>query len=437
MFLFQYICCFILLSNVKSLICPIYNLYNNESNTCDNNSSLCTYIQTQSNDRRCLGIYTFNKNLKSKENSICIRQLALVDDYEEKYYNLTECILDIDRTGNNLLCRCNTDNCTLNWKINQTLYKKIHLLNQEYNNWFIPLIILFFIIINIIIFILILNHCWYKKTKEKNREYFFENLSSTSTNISHTEIDEFLSSNPTYESIISRNKTNIIYQASITGKENLQHVAIKLYSEQQYKNIFENELQTLKLIHHSTIINFISYGWFNLSPYIIFEYYDLGSLNHYLYTHKLSWSICYSFLNSLLDAIDYLHYEAFSSTDYLTSNRLCKPIIIHRDIKSSNILIKSKPNLTLCLSDFGLAKILPTILTPSDFIQIGTYRYMAPELLELAITHTSDALCKVDMYALGLVMWEIVTQCQEYPCKYISMYIYIYVLDMKKLRILD
>ncbi|CAF4401863.1 unnamed protein product, partial [Rotaria magnacalcarata] len=29
---------------------------------------------------------------------------------------------------------------------------------------------------------------------------------------------------------------------------------------------------------------------------------------------------------------------------------------------------------------------------------------------------TSDALCKVDMYAVGLVMWEIVTQCQDYPC---------------------
>jgi hypothetical protein len=42
---------------------------------------------------------------------------------------------------------------------------------------------------------------------------------------------------------------------------------------------------------------------------------------------------------------------------------------------------------------------------------------MAPELLELAITHTSDALCKVDIYALGLVMWEIVTQCYDYSCK--------------------
>ncbi len=162
------------------------------------------------------------------------------------------------------------------------------------------------------------------------------------------------------------------------------------------------------------LISFISHGWHVLSPYIILEYYDLGSLNNYLRSHKLSWSICYSFLVSLIDAIDYLHYEELSLNNY---NRIRKPILIHRDIKSSNILLKSNPNLSLCLSDFGLAKILPPILTPNDFIQIGTYRYMAPELLELAITHTSDALCKVDIYALGLVMWEIITQCQEYPCK--------------------
>ncbi len=143
-------------------------------------------------------------------------------------------------------------------------------------------------------------------------------------------------------------------------------------------------------------------------------------MNNYLRSHKLSWSTCHSFLLSLVDAIDYLHYEDLSPDDYSTLNRIRKPIITHRDIKSSNILIKSNPNLSLCLIDFGLAKILPPILTPNDFIQIGTYRYMAPELLELAISHTSDALCKVDMYALGLVLWEIVTQCQEYPCKRIE-----------------
>jgi serine/threonine protein kinase len=134
---------------------------------------------------------------------------------------------------------------------------------------------------------------------------------------------------------------------------------------------------------------------------------------------KYSWSTCYSFLDGLLQAVDYLHYEDLSSQHYFTSTRIRKPIIIHRDIKSSNVLVKSNPQLTLCLTDFGLAKILSPILTANDFIQIGTYRYMAPELLELAISHTSEALCKVDMYATGLVLWEIISQCDDYPSRII------------------
>ncbi|CAF5223867.1 unnamed protein product, partial [Rotaria magnacalcarata] len=88
--------------------------------------------------------------------------------------------------------------------------------------------------------------------------------------------------------------------------------------------------------------------------------------------------------------------------------------IVHRDIKSSNILI-DKSELNLCLTDFGVAMALPPVLTERDFVQIGTMRYMAPELLEGVIAHTREALCSVDMYALALVMWEILTQCEVYP----------------------
>ncbi|CAF4612909.1 unnamed protein product [Rotaria sp. Silwood1] len=397
---------------------------------------LIIFFITQSNYRRCLGIYTFDKNFKTKENLISIRQLALVDDFEEKYSNITECILDVDKTGTNLLCRCNSNNCTLKWKtaenLNQKFYLKHKLIKQyEYNNC-------------IIIIIMIMKYKWYKKTYEKDDRSFLANISCASTNISNTEIDEFLSSNPTYQSIISHGKNSIIYRAWTTEKDNLQHekklVAVKVYHSQQYKNIFENEVQILRMIDHSAIVNFISHGWHDLCPYILLEYYNLDSLNNYLHSHKLSWSICYSFFASLLNAIDYLHYEDLLPNDYLTSNRIRKPIIIHRDIKSSNILIKSNPTLSLCLSDFGLAKILPPILTPNDFIQIGTYRYMAPELLELAITHTSDALCKVDMYAVGLVLWEIVTQCQDYSCSidYQLPYAeYINTNEMNENKILD
>lgn len=163
--------------------------------------------------------------------------------------------------------------------------------------------------------------------------------------------------------------------------------------------------------------SFIGAGWHDQCPYLIFEYYPLGSLDQYLKRGKFSLNTCYAFLRSLLQAIDYLHYEDLSPTDYFTSHRIRKPIIVHRDIKSSNLLVKNTSELSLCLTDFGLAKILPPVLTVNDFIQIGTYRYMAPELLELAISHTSEALCKVDIYASALVMWEIVGQCVEYPCK--------------------
>ena len=88
--------------------------------------------------------------------------------------------------------------------------------------------------------------------------------------------------------------------------------------------------------------------------------------------------------------------------------------IVHRDIKSSNILV-CKNELNLCLADFGVAAALPQILTEKDFVQIGTMRYMAPELLEGVIAHTREALCSVDMYAMALVMWEVITQCDVYP----------------------
>ncbi|CAF1316062.1 unnamed protein product [Adineta ricciae] len=416
---------FLLISSTSSLICPVYNVFNNETSaliSCDTNLSSCTYLTTQSTARRCLGIYNFDRNFQAQDQRIRIRQLATIDDFEAKYSNTTDCILNLDRTGNNLFCQCNSDNCTLKWRRAENLYTRMSyhenvFKHDEDNNWFLPLIVIVLVIIVISIIVLMKYHGFHK-SNEKDNQSFSANLSTASTDISHAEIDEFLSSNPTYQSIISHGKTSIIYRAWTTDKDSFQYekkpVAVKVYHGQNYRHMFENEVQILRMIRHSTIVNFISHGWHDLSPYILLEYHEMGSLENYLRSHKLPWSTCYSFLVSLVDAIDYLHYEDLSPNIYLPANRIRKPVIVHRDIKSSNIVVKCKPELSLCLIDFGFAKMLPPILTTRDFIQIGTYRYMAPELLELAITHTSDALCKVDMYALALVLWEIVTQCEDY-----------------------
>lgn len=45
-------------------------------------------------------------------------------------------------------------------------------------------------------------------------------------------------------------------------------------------------------------------------------------------------------------------------------------------------------------------------------VQVGTLRYMAPEVLEGAINFQRDAFLRIDMYALGLVTWELVSRCK-------------------------
>ncbi|NXI03248.1 AVR2B protein, partial [Nicator chloris] len=83
----------------------------------------------------------------------------------------------------------------------------------------------------------------------------------------------------------------------------------------------------------------------------------------------------------------------------------------HRDFKSKNVLLKN--DLTAVLADFGLAVRFEPGKPPGDTHgQVGTRRYMAPEVLEGAINFQRDAFLRIDMYAMGLVLWELVSRCR-------------------------
>ncbi|CAG0881720.1 unnamed protein product [Darwinula stevensoni] len=92
-----------------------------------------------------------------------------------------------------------------------------------------------------------------------------------------------------------------------------------------------------------------------------------------------------------------------------------KPAIAHRDIKSKNILVKLDG--TCCIADFGLAvthQQKTGELNLCDNPRVGTRRYMAPEVLDLTMsTDCFDSFCKVDMYAVGLVLWEVARRCHD------------------------
>jgi TGF-beta receptor type-2 len=91
-----------------------------------------------------------------------------------------------------------------------------------------------------------------------------------------------------------------------------------------------------------------------------------------------------------------------------------KYAIAHRDVKSANVLVRGE-NGDCVVSDLGFALILDPGRDEKDLAntgQVGTFRYMAPEVLDARINlQNIQAFKQIDIYALGLVMWEVVWRC--------------------------
>ncbi|XP_049882551.1 uncharacterized protein LOC126378339 [Pectinophora gossypiella] len=127
-----------------------------------------------------------------------------------------------------------------------------------------------------------------------------------------------------------------------------------------------------------------------------------GSLRARLQAAPLSWPQYARLAHGLAAALAHLHSHSGS-----------KPCVVHRDVNSNNVLIV---NGDARLADLGLAQVLPPRSQPSQpsrIAEAGTLRYLAPEALEgaLDLSEARAALCAVDVFALGLVLWELLWRC--------------------------
>ncbi|XP_063068990.1 bone morphogenetic protein receptor type-2-like [Engraulis encrasicolus] len=104
----------------------------------------------------------------------------------------------------------------------------------------------------------------------------------------------------------------------------------------------------------------------------------------------------------------------------MCEKKVYKPAVSHRDLNSRNVLVRNDG--TCVISDFGLSMKLTgnRLLRPGEeenaaISEVGTIRYMAPEVLEGAVNlrDCESALKQVDMYALGLIYWEIFMRCTD------------------------
>lgn len=190
-----------------------------------------------------------------------------------------------------------------------------------------------------------------------------------------------------------------------------EEVAVKVFPVQDKQSwLSEQEIYKLPYMDHPNVLQFIGVEKHgdNLQAefWLITEYHDHGSLCDYLKAHTLTWPELCRIAETMTMGLMHLHEDVRSKS----LEHFVKPAIAHRDFKSKNVLLKS--DMTACIADFGLALIFYSGKSCGDTHgQVGTRRYMAPEVLEGAINFTPDAFLRIDMYACGLVLWELVSRC--------------------------
>ncbi|XP_048234462.1 probable receptor-like protein kinase At1g80640 [Ricinus communis] len=178
-----------------------------------------------------------------------------------------------------------------------------------------------------------------------------------------------------------------IYKARFSDK--LLAAVKKLEGGQDVEREFQNELKWLTKIQHQNIISLLGYCNHDKAKFLVYEMMQNGSLDRQLHgpTHgsKLTWHLRMKIAVNVARGLEYLHEH-------------CNPPLVHRDLKSSNILLDS--NFNAKLSDFGLA--VTSGVENKNIKLSGTLGYVAPEyLLEGKLTDKSD------VYAFGVVLLEL------------------------------
>ncbi|XP_048139371.1 senescence-induced receptor-like serine/threonine-protein kinase [Rhodamnia argentea] len=214
----------------------------------------------------------------------------------------------------------------------------------------------------------------------------------------------------TYEevSIITGNFGQVIGEGGF-GKvylgtlDNGTVVAVKMLSEsskQGYKE-FQTEAQLLMIVHHRNLVSL--FGYCNESKHLalIYEYMANGNLKQHLsgnviihptedHPKVLTWS------NRLQVAVD-----AAQGLDYLHNG--CKPPIIHRDLKTINILLND--DFRAKISDFGLSRAFATEKDSHvSTCLAGTRGYLDPEMQS-----SGKFTKKSDVYSFGIILFELIT----------------------------
>lgn len=223
----------------------------------------------------------------------------------------------------------------------------------------------------------------------------------------------------TIDKVIGNGRYGSVYLGKMD--EN-REVAVKIFNhqnEQYFRN--ESEIYSLPFMDHPCLVKFIGAKErtddFGKPEYLlVLSYSSAGCLQDYLRSRIINWSTLCKISQDLTAGLAHLHTA-------IDKGKEIKPCVAHRDLTSRNILIRSDGGCMIC--DFGFAICLKQgkyyrngesrVAETTSLDDVGTLRYMAPEVLEGAVNlrDCETSLKQADVYGLGLILWEIASRCSD------------------------
>ncbi|KGN57954.1 calcium/calmodulin-regulated receptor-like kinase 1 [Cucumis sativus] len=191
-----------------------------------------------------------------------------------------------------------------------------------------------------------------------------------------------------FTTVIGQGAFGPVYRAQMSSGETVAVKVLATDSKQGEKE-FQTEVMLLGRLHHRNLVNLVGYCAEKSQHILVYVYMSKGSLASHLYGGKnesLSWDLRVRVALDVARGLEYLHDGAV-------------PPVIHRDIKSSNILLDD--SMRARVADFGLSREEMVDKHVSNIR--GTFGYLDPEYIS-----TRKFTKKSDVYSFGVLLFELI-----------------------------